>query len=293
MNLNQLYYFSRLAQIEHYTKAAEQLNLSQPSLSHAIRSLEKELGTRLFEKQGRGVTLTKYGKLFCGYVDEALETLEQGVKKVKSLTGETEGVIEVAYIYTLGSEFVPRLVIDFIRTYEELNVKFHFTVGNTSEIVEGLKNEKFDLGFCSMTENEPEICFTAVGTENLVVVVPKGHPLAGKDSVDLEQTAAYPQIFYTKNSGLRPVVDRMFEQAKLRPIIAYEIEEDGCMAGLVAQNFGIAVMPKIPILNQIDLEIIPLRNQRQKRYIYMAQPVEKYSPPLVHKFAEYVKKRSV
>ena len=80
MNLNQLYYFSRLAQIEHYTKAAEQLNLSQPSLSHAIRSLEKELGTRLFEKQGRGVTLTKYGKLFCGYVDEALETLEQGVK---------------------------------------------------------------------------------------------------------------------------------------------------------------------------------------------------------------------
>lgn len=155
MNLNQLYYFSRLAQIEHYTKAAEQLNLSQPSLSHAIRSLEKELGTRLFEKQGRGVTLTKYGKLFCGYVDEALETLEQGVKKVKSLTGETEGVIEVAYIYTLGSEFVPRLVSDFIRTYEELNVKFHFTVGNTSEIVEGLKNEKFDLGFCSMTENEP------------------------------------------------------------------------------------------------------------------------------------------
>ena len=61
MNLNQLYYFSKLAEVEHYTKAAEALDISQPSLSHAIGSLEKELGTKLFEKQGRNVALTKYG----------------------------------------------------------------------------------------------------------------------------------------------------------------------------------------------------------------------------------------
>ena len=64
MNLNQLYYFSKLAEVEHYTKAAEALDISQPSLSHAIGSLEKELGTKLFEKQGRNVALTKYGRIF-------------------------------------------------------------------------------------------------------------------------------------------------------------------------------------------------------------------------------------
>ncbi len=291
MNLNQLHYFSRLAETQHYTKAAEELDISQPSLSHAISSLEKELGTRLFEKQGRNVVLTKYGAIFQEYVDESLKVLETGVKKVRSLTGQTEGLVELAYIYTLGSEFVPRIVSDFIRTHEELKVRFHFTVGNTSEVIQGIKEERFDIGFCSMAERESGIQFTPVGMENLVVVVPKGHPLSYEKAVDLEQAAAYPQIFYTSNSGLRPVVDRMFEQVKVRPQIAYEIEEDGSMAGLVAQNFGIAVMPEIPVLKQLEVDVVPLRNQHQKRYVYMACGKDKYQPPLVSKFADYVKRR--
>lgn len=293
VNLNQLYYFSKLAEVQHYTNAAEELAISQPSLSHAINSLEKELGTKLFVKQGRGVVLTKYGQIFKEYVDDALHTLDTGVKKVRTMTGQTEGIVELAYIYTLGSGFVPRLVGDFIRTHEELKVHFHFTVGNTSEIIQGLKEDRFDLAFCSMAERESDIHFTPVGRENLVVVVPHGHPLSYKNSVDLEQVAAYPQIFYTKNSGLRPVVDRMFEQARVNPQIAYEIEEDGSMAGLVAQNFGIAVMPEIPILSLLDVDVLTLRNQNQRRYIYMAQAKERYRPPLVQKFAEYVKRRAI
>ena len=86
MNLNQLHYFAKLAEVEHYTKAAEELSISQPSLSHAVSALEKEIGTRLFEKQGRGVVLTKYGKIFKEYVDEAIHSLDTGVKKVQSMT---------------------------------------------------------------------------------------------------------------------------------------------------------------------------------------------------------------
>lgn len=144
-----------------------------------------------------------------------------------------------------------------------------------------------------MAEGENAILFTPVGREKLVVVTPKGHPLSYESAVDLRQVAEYPQIFYTPNSGLRPVVNRMFEQAKLKPKIAYEIEEDGSMAGLVAQNFGIAVMPQIPVLRQLDVDVTPLRNQNQKRYFYMAEGRTKYQPPLVKRFAEYVKKRGI
>ncbi|MFR8725933.1 MAG: LysR substrate-binding domain-containing protein [Mediterraneibacter faecis] len=66
-------------------------------------------------------------------------------------------MIELAYIYTLGSGFVPQLVSDFLKTHEELKVHFRFTVGNTSEIIQGLKEERFDIGFCSMTEGENDI----------------------------------------------------------------------------------------------------------------------------------------
>lgn len=289
MKLHQLNYFVALARLEHYTKAAEEIGISQPTLSHAIAGLEEELGVKLFRKQGRNVVLTKYGRFFLGYVEESMNVLELGVSKTKGMAGQTKGVIDLAYIYTLGSEFVPRLVGDFLRSHEELETEFHFTVGNTSELIQGLKDEKYDIAFCSMMENKPEVSFTPVGTQNLVVVIPKQHPLSGRGEVDLEEAALYPQIYFTQGSGLRPVVDRLFEMAKIRPQIAYEIEEDGAMAGLVAQNFGIAVMPDIPLLKNMNVEVLKLRSPRYQRYIYMALSKENYQTPIVEKFAEYVK----
>ena len=289
MKLHQLNYFVALARLEHYTKAAEEIGISQPTLSHAIAGLEEELGVKLFRKQGRNVVLTKYGRFFLGYVEESMNVLELGVSKTKGMAGQTKGVIDLAYIYTLGSEFVPRLVGDFLRSHEELETEFHFTVGNTSELIQGLKDEKYDIAFCSMMENEPEVSFTPVGTQNLVVVIPKQHPLSGRGEVDLEEAALYPQIYFTQGSGLRPVVDRLFEMAKIRPQIAYEIEEDGAMAGLVAQNFGIAVMPDIPLLKNMNVEVLKLRSPRYQRYIYMALSKENYQTPIVEKFPDYVK----
>mgnify|MGYP005762040215 FL=1 len=289
MNLNHLHYFVTLAHMEHFTKAAEELDITQPSLSHAMTTLEQELGTKLFQKQGRGVSLTKYGQIFLKYAEESLRILDMGVRKTKEMTGQTGGVIDLAYIYTLGSEFVPRLVGDFLRAHEELSIRFHFTVGNTSEILAGLKDEKYDVAFCSMAEKEPQIEFTPIATERLVLVVPKGHPLSQqKNGVSLEEAAAYPQVFFTKSSGLRPVIDHLFEQAKIRPRIAYEIEEDSSMAGLIAQNFGIGIMPDIPVLRTLNVDILPLNLPKHRRYVYMALCRNHYHPPVVDKFIKYV-----
>lgn len=290
MNLNQLRYFAALAHLEHYTKTAEELQISQPSLSHAMNTLEKEIGTALFQKQGRNVVLTKYGRFFLEYVEESLKTLDLGVEKTRAITGQAKGVIDLAFIYTLGSEFVPELVADFMRSHEELDVRFKFTVGNTLEIIQGLKEEKFDVAFCSMIEKETLIEFIPVGEERLVVAVPKGHPLADKKQVDLEEAAVYPQVYYTKESGLRPVIDRMFGMAKIKPDIAYEIEEDGSMAGLVAQNFGIAIMPDIPVLRNLNIEVLELRDTYLKRQVYMAVSKENYKTPMVKRFTEYVRR---
>ena len=126
MNLNQLHYFVTLAHIEHYTRAAEMLSITQPSLSHAISMLEQELETNLFEKRGRNVVLTKYGKVFLEYVEEALKILDSGVKKTRALTSDTGGVIDLAYIFTLGSVFVPQLVGGFFEGTRRLGCEFPF-----------------------------------------------------------------------------------------------------------------------------------------------------------------------
>lgn len=288
MNLNQLHYFVTLAHVEHYTKAAEMLSITQPSLSHAISVLEQELETSLFEKRGRNVVLTKYGKIFLEYVEEALSVLDSGVKKTRALTSETSGIIDLAYIYTLGSVFVPQLVGGFLRQHEEWDVNFHFTVGSTTEIIQGLKDEKYDIAFCSRKEKDSSIEFIPVGTEELVVVVPKGHELAGKKEIELYETLEYPQIYFSKSSELRPVVDQLFGKIGGKPDIAYEILEDSSMAGLVAVNFGIAVMPRIPMLNNLEVEVLGIANPTYERYVYMAQLKNKYFAPVTRKFAEYV-----
>lgn len=124
MNLSQLQYFRTLAKEEHYTRAAQILSITQPSLSHAIAQLEQELGTRLFEKKGRNVVLTRYGKIFLPYVEESLKVLEEGVQRTKELNGSKEGMIHLAYIYTLGSTFVPKMVRRFLDAYPIIILTF-------------------------------------------------------------------------------------------------------------------------------------------------------------------------
>lgn len=91
MNLSQLYYFSKLADLQHYTRAAKELFITQPTLSGSISSLENELGVALFQKKGRNVELTKYGAEFLEYVNAALEQLDKGVAVMKSYSGESDG----------------------------------------------------------------------------------------------------------------------------------------------------------------------------------------------------------
>ena len=288
MNLSQLQYFRTLAKEEHYTRAAQILSITQPSLSHAIAQLEQELGTRLFEKKGRNVVLTRYGKIFLPYVEESLKVLEEGVQRTKELNGSKEGMIHLAYIYTLGSTFVPKMVRRFLDAYPDYHIDFHFIVGKTGDIIEGLKNDQYDMVFSSYQDGEPDIDFRQIGDQKLVLAVPKDHPLAMYDSVDLKDTVDYPQIYFQKGSGLRPVVDQMYEQISEFPKIAFEIEEDGSMAGLVAQGFGIAVMPDIPILKTLDVKTLTITNPEYERHVYLATMKKRYLSPVAKSFIQFV-----
>ncbi|MGB4939925.1 MAG: LysR family transcriptional regulator, partial [Blautia wexlerae] len=189
MNLYHLRYFSTLAHIEHYTKAADILAITQPSLSYAISTLEEELGVKLFEKNGRNVTLTKYGKVFLNDVEEVLNRLDSSVNSLK-LAGKGEGCIDVVFLRTLGIDFLPKIMRGFLEENPTKKIDFNLYCDKvlTSDILNGLKEKKYDLGFCSKLDNEPLIEFIPVARQELVVIVPLDHPLAVKDEVRLEDT---------------------------------------------------------------------------------------------------------
>ena len=141
-----------------------------------------------------------------------------------------------------------------------------------------------------MVEDENNVEFIKIKEEELVVVVPKNHELSKYKEIDLIKTVGYKHIAFTKSSGLRPVIDNLFKQINKKQDISYEVEKDDSMAGLVAENFGIAIMPNIPFLKYFNVDVIKLKSPIYSRNIYMAKLKNKYVSPAVDQFSKFVLK---
>ncbi len=291
MNLYQLRYFSLLAQTGHFRKTANQLCIAQSSLSHAIALMEQELGVSLFEKQGRRSVLTPEGAEFLKYVEKSLGILDEGIQAVRH-AANGEGIIEFGFLRTLGSEFVPALARGFLEEQKEKAIQFRFYTGTSSSLIDGLKEEKYDLILCTKMENEPDIAFVPVGRQDLVAIVPRQHPLSQRQAIGLEELAPYPQIYFSRTSGLRSIVDHLFEKIQIQPQIAYEVEEDIVIAGLVSKGFGAAVVPYMEELPRMDVKILQISHPCWERRFYMATLKSHHLTPAVKNFHDYILKFS-
>ena len=288
MNLNQLYYFKTVAKLEHFRNAAKELHISQPSLSYSISALEEELGTKLFEKQGRCTKLTKYGKIFLNYVEKSLDTLELGEEKLRRFTNATRGNVDIAYVAPVSSYYIPKAVRNFLDKDKNKDITFTFKQELTTEVIEGLKSSKYDIGFCSFVKDEPSIVFEPILKQELVLIVPNNHKLSSLKSINIEEVQNYPLVAYNKNSGLGKFTLKLFQESNIYPNVIFEGEDENAIAGLVAENFGIAIVAKIPQLNNFNIKQIPINNIKQNRYIYLAYMKDRYFPPAVNTFIEWV-----
>ncbi len=287
MNLFYLRYFVTLAHVQHYTKAADQLCIAQPSLSHAISQMEKELGLPLFEKSGRKTILTRFGEEFLVCAEHTLATLDEGIASLQR-SARGEGLIRLGLLRTLGVEFITRLTAAFLKENPDSDIQFTFHTGDTKSLLDGLNNRKYDLVFCSKPPVELNLTAIRVQKQDLVLIVPKDHPLSSHHTVDLAETAPYPQIFFSESSGIRPVVEEMFQQIDVEPNIAYETEEDQVIAGLVAQGFGIAVVPYMDLLLKLDVRILQITSPACERDLFMVNDEKIFMPPVVRRFRQFV-----
>jgi DNA-binding transcriptional LysR family regulator len=149
VNLIQLYYFQKLAELQHFTKAAETLFISQPTLSYSIKCLEKELNTPLFEKRGRNIVLTQYGQTFLEYVNRSISELEAGTEIVKNYGSPTYGVIDLAFIYTMGHQYISNLVSSFSSIEGNGQITFDLEQNTSKEVLNFLRDGKCDIAFSS------------------------------------------------------------------------------------------------------------------------------------------------
>jgi len=171
MTLNQLLYFQAVAKYEHFRLAAASLNISQPSLSRSIANLEEELGIILFERKGRTVTLTKYGRFFLEHANRILSDVRLAEKQMKKLSGSS-GHVDIAYVFPLAAQYIPRNVRRFLAKSNNSKISFNFHQTYTGEMVSGLKSEKYDVIFGSYVENEPGIQFVPILKQEMIIITP-------------------------------------------------------------------------------------------------------------------------
>lgn len=292
MNLSQLYYFRKIAQLEHFRQAALELNVSQPSLSKSMLNLESELGICLFDKEGRNIHLTKYGKIFLQYVENILNELENAKNKMNQLASSEHGHVDIAYISPLAQYYIPNTVRSFLNMEQNKNVTFTFKQGFSYEMLEELKNDKYDLIFCSHIENEPDIMFVPIIKKDLFVIVPFDHPLSKFDSIDLNDIEPYPLVAYDKTSAMGKTTLKLLKSINLNPKIICEAADEYAISSLVAANFGVAIISEAPALAHAKVKKVNISSPRYSQIIYLAYKKNKYFPPAVINFISYIKEKS-
>ncbi len=286
MNLRQLEFFVALAETEHMTKVAKKLNTSQPNISHAIASLEQELGIELIEKKGRNVVMTYHGKVFYDYIAPALQKIADGEQRLREIIDPDAGEIQLGFIFTLGAHLVPSLVKKF-QAQVNNKVQFEFHQGNSNQIIQLLLDNEIDLGLCSKVSDHHELNYELITKEEVVIVVPNEHPLAQCEAVSLSATSDFPYVYYNKKSGLRPFLDQVIAALDLKINITCELEEDHSILGFVGNGFGIAIMPDIASIASYPVKKLRITDALPDRQVYLVSKQRQTVSPAIKKFREF------
>ena len=286
MNLQQLYYFRKLAEVQHYTEAAKALYITQPSLSDSIASLESELSVALFQKKGRGIELTKYGQEFYQYVNQALGVLEHGIAIMKEKSDSVTGTIDVGCIPTLLGDFLP----DALDLYHEKHPQVNFNIFQDKSIpvAEGVSAGDYDIGFCSMVENKEDLVFVPITYQEVIVIVRNGHPLARYDSMELTALRDYTLSTYRDTIPIGKTIRKILKDKGLEA--AYSYDDEISIAGRINRSSKAAIVADTPFLKQFDnlkkihLTDVPLG----ARMLYMVYSKKNFITAAVEAFANFM-----
>lgn len=290
MNLAQLHYFRKLAQLEHYTQAAQELFISQPSLSASISSMEEELHIKLFQKKGRNVKLTKDGREFYDYVCRALDTLQDGIDTAWERGGILSGTMDLAVPPSLLIQFVPDLIADY-QEHSPTKMQFHFhSISSMQEMENGINKNIYDIGF-SMNPASSPLISVPLCTRGIAAFVHPSHPLAQKSMVELLDLAEHPILTYGNNTPTGHAIHHAAKQHHLN--ISQMFDDEVTIYGYLSHDPKlVAIAPASPLLHSgNNLVSIPVTGLPKHLFsIYLIYSKENHIPKVMERFLAFVEK---
>lgn len=233
--------FAGVARHEHVTRAAQDMNVPQSTLSRAMVRLEQDLGVALFARKGRTVSLTPAGRAFLTSVEGALAEVERAAESVRADADPASGKVAFGFLHTMGSETVPELIRAFRADHPR--VRFQLVQNYGEAMLERLRAGELDLCLTSPIPEAPDLVARRLDEQRLRLVVPDDHRLAGRRRIRLAEAADETFVTLEPGYGLRRITDDLCTEAGFRPRVAFEGEEAETLRGLVAAGLGVALLP--------------------------------------------------
>lgn len=241
VQLDDLKNFLELARVPNMTHAADHLGITQPTLSRSLARLEKDIGTKLFDRNGRRLSLNAHGEVLVPHAARVVSELQDARARIAALRDAREEVVSLSFVTSFGSWLVPPLIEEYRE--QAPGVRFILNGGAADNVLESVRDGGSDIGFISPRPETADVIWTELVQQPLALTVPVAHSLATAHRVGTEDLRDLDFVMFRPEFGLRQITDRFFKEIGLAPRISMEVTEMSTLRALVASGVGAAIMP--------------------------------------------------
>jgi DNA-binding transcriptional LysR family regulator len=250
MTLRQLRTFKAVADLGSFSLAAQQLRLSQPSVSYQVKELEETLGLPLLDRLGKRIQLTEAGTILYGYTRRTLDVLDEAALALEEMRGIKRGSLRVGASTTVGIYLLPAALGAFKKLHPGLVISLE--IGTRARVQEEVLRNELDLAVVGPALKDPDLAILPFLTDELIVVAPAGHRLTGKRGLTLKDLADQPFVMREPASGSRWSLEKAARKAGAKLQVAMELGSNGAIKHAVESGLGLAVLSRYACLLELS-----------------------------------------
>jgi len=291
ITLTQLGAFLAVVRGGSVTAAAEELVVTQPSVSAAVSALSREVGVDLIERDGRGVRLTPAGVAFADYAAEVLGLLDQGARAAREAAGAGDHELRLSAVTTAGEYLAPALIQSFAGHHPGIEVTLD--VGNRSRVHQRLLDRDADVAIAGRPPDDGRLAATPFLENEITVITHPSDPLARRRSVPVSELGDRVWLLREEGSGSRVMTEDFLARHDLHPR-ALTLGSNGAIKHAVRAELGVALQPRIAVAIELHaglLATIALREALPARQWHVLRPSDGPVRPAVEAFVSFVESR--
>ncbi len=288
ITLTQLTSFLAVVRGGSVTAAADQLVVTQPSVSSAISALSRELGSDLFERVGRGIELTEAGRAFVPYAEDVVGLLDRGHQAVSEVAAASTRRLQIAAVTTAAESFVPGLMRRFSEAHPETELSL--VVGNHEDVVGRVLTHRDDIAFCGRPPEDERLRAEPIMSNEIVCIGAPDDPLAGTGAVASAALAGRPWLLREKGSGTRALNERFLAERDLAPR-TLTLGSNGAIKQAARVGVGVSLLSRAAVEAELKsglLAELELSDGPAARPWFVLRSAVGPARPAVEQFAEFV-----